>query len=70
VARSATRALAKRPSRSVLATKQLMRDVQVVMAQMHQEAALFSAQLKSDEAREAFSAFAEKRQPDFSRFSN
>ena len=69
-ARSATRALAKRPSRSVLATKQLMRDVQAVMAQMHKEAALFSAQLKSDEAREAFSAFAEKRQPDFSRFSN
>ena len=69
-ARNATRLLAKRPARSVLATKQLMRDAQAVMAQMHQEAVLFSAQLKSDEAREAFSAFAEKRQPDFSRFSD
>ena len=38
-----------------------------ILEQMERESRIFSAQLRSAEAKEAFQAFAEKRQPDFSR---
>jgi enoyl-CoA hydratase/carnithine racemase len=44
-----------------------MRDPAVLVDRMARETALFTTQLKSAEAREAFAAFAEKRAPDFSR---
>jgi enoyl-CoA hydratase/carnithine racemase len=40
-----------------------------VAARIDEEIVLFSERLASPEAQEAFAAFMEKRQPDFSRFS-
>jgi enoyl-CoA hydratase/carnithine racemase len=68
-ARLAAQALAKKPSGSLAATKRLMRDAASLLSRMQQEAAIFAERLKSDEAREAFTAFAERRPPDFSKFS-
>jgi enoyl-CoA hydratase/carnithine racemase len=42
-----------------------MRDPTGIAQRMAEEGAHFAAQLKSPEAREAFTAFAEKRAPDF-----
>jgi 1,4-dihydroxy-2-naphthoyl-CoA synthase len=50
-----------------MATKKLMRDGEILLQQMHREGALIAQQLKSPEAAEAFAAFAQKRQPDFSK---
>lgn len=63
-------ALAALPPASVRLTKQLMKEGQAaaVAAQILRERDLFRAQLTSPEAREAFTAFFEKRAPDFSRF--
>ena len=66
-ARAAAIAIAARPPAAVAATKSLMRDPAVLADRMARETALFTDQLKSAEAREAFAAFAEKRAPDFSR---
>lgn len=63
------RRLAAQPLGAVVATKKLMRDGAAVAAQMQAENKEFSARLKTGEAREAFTAFAERRPPDFSRFS-
>jgi enoyl-CoA hydratase/carnithine racemase len=68
-ARAAAKALAKKPLGSVLATKRLMRDVAALLAKMDNETMVFGERLKSDEAREAFRAFAERRPPDFSKFA-
>jgi enoyl-CoA hydratase/carnithine racemase len=66
-ARDAARKLAQRPPGALMATKKLMRDGEVLLQQMHREGALFAAQLRSPEAAEAFAAFAQRRQPDFSK---
>ncbi|WP_026396995.1 enoyl-CoA hydratase [Acetobacter nitrogenifigens] len=57
------------PAGAVAATRRLMRDSETVLARMNAETEEFSRRLTSPEAREAFTAFAERRAPDFSRFS-
>jgi hypothetical protein len=52
----------------VVATKALMRDETVLLARMAQESGHFVRQLKSAEFKEAFTAFSERRAPDFSKF--
>lgn len=69
-ARAAAQALARKPMGAVIATKRLMRDVETLLAQMKDEGRIFGERLKSAEAREAFSAFIERRPPDFSKFSS
>jgi enoyl-CoA hydratase/carnithine racemase len=64
-ARALAARLAKQPAGAVSATKRLMRNPEVLMAQMQVETEQFVARLKSIEAREAFTAFAERRSPDF-----
>jgi enoyl-CoA hydratase/carnithine racemase len=64
-AREAAEALTKRPAGSLSQTKALMRDMERIAAQISREGALFSQRLRTDEAREAFAAFAERRKPDF-----
>lgn len=66
-ARAAAEAIAARAPASVVQTKALMRDAPAIAAQMEKEGKVFAAQLKTAEAREAFTAFAEKRAPDFSK---
>ncbi|MBU1375942.1 MAG: enoyl-CoA hydratase/isomerase family protein [Alphaproteobacteria bacterium] len=63
----AAQAVAARAAASVQGAKALMRDEPSIQEQMVRENAIFSAQLKSAEAKEAFAAFAEKRAPDFSK---
>jgi enoyl-CoA hydratase/carnithine racemase len=62
--------LAALPPRSVQLTKGLMKASQAraVADRMGEELRLFAERLSSPEAREAFTAFLEKREPDFSRF--
>jgi enoyl-CoA hydratase/carnithine racemase len=69
-AREAAHALATRPLGAVVATKRLMRDKGRLLARMEEEGALFAERLKSGEAREAFAAFAERRQPDFAKLAS
>ena len=66
-ARAAAEAVAARPAAAVRITKALMRDPAALAARMEIEGGHFAAQLKSAEAKEAFTAFAEKRAPDFSK---
>ena len=63
--------LAVLPASSLRTTKRLMklRDTEAVVAQMMQESEYFEAMLQSPEAKEAFSAFFERRKPDFTKFS-
>ncbi len=63
--------LAALPAASIRLTKNLMKGGQsaAVEAQMATEGKHFGAMLASPEAREAFTAFFEKRKPDFSRFA-
>lgn len=65
---SAARHIAALPPGAVQATKALMRDRDAIAAQMETEIDVFARQLQSAEAREAFTAFMEKRAPDFSKF--
>ena len=66
-AREAAEALTKRPAGSLNQTKALMRDMDKIAAQISREGALFRERLQTEEAREAFTAFAERRKPDFSK---
>ena len=69
-ARSVARALAALPPESVRLTKELMKReiAPAVVERMRVEGRLFAERLASPEAVEAFTAFFEKRKPDFSRF--
>jgi enoyl-CoA hydratase/carnithine racemase len=61
--------LARQPAGAVSTTKRLMRNPEVLMAQILAESERFAARLKTMEAREAFTAFAERRPPDFSKLA-
>jgi enoyl-CoA hydratase/carnithine racemase len=62
--------LAAKPAASLRLTKRLMKQGQMaaVAQQIKLESAQFGERLSSPEAKEAFSAFLEKRKPDFSKF--
>jgi enoyl-CoA hydratase/carnithine racemase len=66
-ARDAASKLARRPLGAVIATKKLMRDGETILNQLRTEGAVFAERLRSAEAMEAFTAFREKRAPDFSK---
>jgi enoyl-CoA hydratase/carnithine racemase len=70
-ARAQAAKLAALPASSLRETKRLMKRAQrdAVSAQMADEGAQFRSMLNAPEAKEAFTAFFEKRKPDFSRFS-
>jgi enoyl-CoA hydratase/carnithine racemase len=68
IARAAAISIAARAPASVVATKALMRDQSAVLARMKEETGHFARQLKSAEFKEAFTAFSERRAPDFSKF--
>jgi enoyl-CoA hydratase/carnithine racemase len=68
-AHAAAAALTKRPVGALAHTKSLMRNAEAIAAQMDREGAIFAERLKTAEAREAFSAFAERRPPDFTRIA-
>jgi enoyl-CoA hydratase/carnithine racemase len=69
-ARARAQKLASLPAGAVRTTKSLMKGAhqKAVEAQMTDEGAHFRKMLSSPEAKEAFSAFLEKRKPDFSKF--
>jgi enoyl-CoA hydratase/carnithine racemase len=69
-ARQAARTLATRPLGAIVATKRLMRDKQRILGRMAEEGAVFAERLQTNEAREAFNAFAERRQPDFTKLAS
>jgi enoyl-CoA hydratase/carnithine racemase len=62
--------LAKLPVGALAATKRLMRNADVLAAQIGAESTTFAERLKTAEAREAFAAFAEKRAPDFTKVAS
>jgi enoyl-CoA hydratase/carnithine racemase len=66
-ARAAAEALTKRPAGSLTQTKALMREVEKIAGQIERESGIFAERLVSAEAREAFTAFAERRKPDFTK---
>lgn len=69
-ARDIARRLAALPPQSVRLTKRLIRHgAPDIAGRMAEEMRLFRERLASPEAKEAFSAFMEKRKPDFSRFA-
>ncbi len=68
-AENIARRLAGQPLGAVLATKRLMRDAAEIVQHMNTEGAVFARQLASPEAKEAFTAFAERRAPDFAKFN-
>ncbi len=65
---AATARIAALPPGAVQATKALMRDRPVIAAKMEAEIEVFAQRMKSPEAIEAFTAFLQKRAPDFSAF--
>ena len=67
---AAARRLAEQPPESIRLTKALMKQAHKgrVEQTILDEAAAFMERLKSAEAKEAFTAFFEKRKADFSRF--
>ena len=62
--------LAQKPPGALRLTKALMKDGLIAQVEqaMSREGKIFAGRLNSPEAKEAFSAFLEKRKPDFSRF--
>jgi enoyl-CoA hydratase/carnithine racemase len=69
VAQAQARKLAAKPMDSLLQTKRLMKHGQSaqVLEQINEEAKAFGPLLKGPAAKEAFTAFMEKRRPDFSK---
>lgn len=68
VALAAARRLAAKPPEALAITRRLMRgDPAEILARMEQEIAAFRTRLRSPEALEAFTAFLEKRPPNFRR---
>lgn len=70
-ARAQAAKLVALPASSIRATKQLMKSSRnaAINAKMAEENAFFGAMLAAPEAKEAFTAFFEKRKPDFSKFA-
>jgi enoyl-CoA hydratase/carnithine racemase len=68
-AQAQARKLAAKPLTALVETKRLMKKNQAtqVLAQMVEEGASFGRMLREPAAREAFTAFMEKRKPDFSK---
>jgi enoyl-CoA hydratase/carnithine racemase len=68
-AQAQARKLAAKPLSALVETKRLMKQGQAaqVLAQMGEEGASFGRMLREPAAREAFTAFMEKRKPDFSK---
>jgi len=68
VAQTQARKLASKPLSSLIETKRLMKKDQTaaVLERMAEEGASFGRMLQEPAAREAFTAFMEKRRPDFS----
>ena len=68
-AQAQARRLAEKPLGSLLATKRLLKleDAEAVRRRLAEEGEVFSRMLGEPAAREAFSAFMDKRKPDFSR---
>ena len=68
VAQAQARKLAAKPLASLVETKRLMKKdlFEPVLARMAEEGASFGRMLQEPSAREAFTAFVEKRRPDFS----
>lgn len=68
-AQAQARKLAAKPISSLVETKRLMKkgQVQLVVQQMAEEGASFGRMLGEPAAREAFTAFMERRKPDFSK---
>jgi enoyl-CoA hydratase/carnithine racemase len=69
-ARAAACKLAAQPLGAVVATKKLMRERERILARMGEESMLFGQRLQTEEAREAFRAFAERRPPDFTKLAS
>ncbi len=68
VAMAAAKRLAEKPPEALCISRALMRgDPREVRARSDAETAAFSERIKSPEAREAFTAFLEKRPPNFSK---
>jgi len=59
--------VASRAPNSIRKTKTLMRDAEALWSLMLREGEAFGSQMSSPEAMEAFMAFSQKRQPDFSK---
>ena len=70
-ARGQAAKLAQLPPASLRETKRLMKlgAAEAIPRRMAEEGEVFGRMLRAPEAREAFTAFFEKRRPDFSRFS-
>jgi len=68
-ARALAARLARQPAGAVSITKRLMRHSDTLMTQIQTESAQFKARLTTAEAREAFTAFAERRPPDFTKLA-
>ncbi|OOG50622.1 enoyl-CoA hydratase [Polaromonas sp. C04] len=69
VAQAQARKLAAKPITALIETKRLMKKGQpaILMERMVEEGASFGRMLREPAAREAFTAFMEKRKPDFSK---
>ena len=67
-AMAAAQILASKPRGALAATKRLMRDAAALKRIISAESDIFSEQLTSPEAREAFAAFAQRRPPDYRKF--